>query len=269
MQYLPNGIGATLGDSLATTEPLILTGNVWYVDSATGTDAVSPAGKNREKPLATLAQAHTNASANDIIVCLSGHSETLTAGQVFTKSVLLIGEGASGALPTVKFTQDAAAAGLFSIVAAGVEIRNIWFEEAAQLASVNKVYVDAVCTDFRLTDCYFEGNANDALALVAILGARCTIEGCTFISTATDTAAQPYAGIETSGAISDLRMIGVKLSDGTVGWSGAAMVASGAAVTRLRCEGLSLLLGAEMLIHASSTGHVNPATSTGGGRVSW
>ena len=42
---LPNGIGQSLWDSLATAEPLSISGNVWYVHSTTGTDGASPAGR--------------------------------------------------------------------------------------------------------------------------------------------------------------------------------------------------------------------------------
>ena len=39
-----NGLGQALGDTLATAEPLRMSGAVWYVNSATGTDAASPSG---------------------------------------------------------------------------------------------------------------------------------------------------------------------------------------------------------------------------------
>ena len=60
------------------------------MDSATGSDAASPAGKDRIKPLATLAQACTNAATGDIIVCLAGHAETLTSGQTFSTANILV-----------------------------------------------------------------------------------------------------------------------------------------------------------------------------------
>ncbi len=53
----PNGLGATSGSVIATDAPLYTTGSAWYVHYGTGTDAVSPRGKDDKKPLKTLAQA--------------------------------------------------------------------------------------------------------------------------------------------------------------------------------------------------------------------
>ncbi|MEY4931756.1 MAG: hypothetical protein RLZZ403_76, partial [Pseudomonadota bacterium] len=100
----PNGIGGSTGDSLALAKPLMMSGSVWYVDSATGTDAAGSAGKDRSKPLATLATAVSNASDDDIIVFFDGHEETLTSAQTLGKRLSLIGEGSDAGVPTVTFT---------------------------------------------------------------------------------------------------------------------------------------------------------------------
>src|SRR5688572_8640882 len=93
MKSFPSGIGASTGDSLLTAANLHITGDVWYVDSATGVDGAS-LGKQRLAPLDTLAQAVTNASDGDAIVFLAGHTETLTAVQTISKKLLLASEGA-------------------------------------------------------------------------------------------------------------------------------------------------------------------------------
>ena len=123
--FLQNGCGESTGDELCTSRPLLLptSNSVWYVNSATGTDAVSPAGKNREKPLATLAQAITNAQANDIIVLMDGHAESTTSFMTLsTAGVKIVGAGSSGGIPTVTFTFGTG--GGISLDGAGNEIRN-------------------------------------------------------------------------------------------------------------------------------------------------
>lgn len=272
MIYLPNGIGEPLGDSLVTNEPLLLSGDVWWVDSQTGTDAASPAGRNREKPLATLAQALVNAANQDIIVCKSGHSETVNSTFNISKKVIIVGAGSSAGLPTVKFTMDSASNALFNITTDHVELRNLWLEENAQANSVQKINVDTTGPDFKMIGCYLEANENDDDALLFIdSGAhRVTLENCTFISTSTTTTTQPHSAIIIGGNISDLHMKGCVISDGTVGWSNIwAFDSSAAVLTAFRGEDMSLLLGAEMLFDASSTGFVAPTTQTGGAKVSW
>src|SRR5689334_19357234 len=102
----PNGVGGSTGASLATAAPLYASGQVWYVSSTTGVDGASPAGLDRVKPLATLAQAYTNAAAGDFIVCLSGHVETLTSAQTIGKAdIKLVGEGTGSSRP--RFTRNA------------------------------------------------------------------------------------------------------------------------------------------------------------------
>lgn len=266
----PNGAGGTTGDIWATSEPLYLSGAIWYVHASTGTDAAAPAGKNREKPLATIAQAVTNAADNDVIVCLSGHTETLTAAQAISEKLTIVGEGSSSGVPTVVFTCNAAAASLFSISGTNVELRNLKFAAQSQANSATKITVSAV--GFVMDGCYMELGANDdAAGLTLASGAdQALIRNTTFISTATLTSAQPESALKTSAAVADLTLEGVTFSAGTVGFSNYfAWDSSAAAVTRLRALNLSLLLGADVKLHASTTGRVHVGTSTGSSRVEW
>lgn len=271
--HLNNGIGADLGDNIVVAAPFILqNGNVLYVDSATGTDAGGTAGHNREKPLATLAQALTNAADHDRIVLLSGHEETVTNAYSVTKRVTIVGEGASGGLPTVKFTIDAAAQSLFDVSVDNVRLFNLWIEENAQANSAAKIVLSGGTADgFWMRGCYLEANGNDDASVLSIsVGTdRVRIESCTFISTATSSSAQPHSAIVPAGALSDFVMRDVVISDGTVGWSNIwAFDASADALERYWIENLSLLLGAEARFHASSSGHIAGLTVTGGGKVS-
>lgn len=270
MNVLNNGIGETLGDVLATTKPLQLPGVVWYVNSAIGIDG-GGLGKDRENPLATLAQATTNAADNDIICLQDGHTEVLTAVVTISKKLCIVGAGSSGGVPTVSFRTNSAGADTFVITGTNVELRNIWFKENVQLnsggAATARVAVQASL--FRATGCVFTSNANDATpALDLQAGASSArLVNCYFLSTATARNSKPGNGLNSSTGCSDLEMDGVILSDGTVGYIQPHF--NGATLTRLKAQSISLLLGAKMVLNAASTGWINVATATGGGRVSW
>jgi len=192
IQYYPNGIGGyPPGDFLDTCKPLQTSGNVWYVSSLIGTDAVAPAGQNREKPLATLAQAVTNALDEDIIVFLQGHTQTLTAVQTLAKSLTLIGEGTVSDKPAVSFVMNAAATSLFNATTAGVEFRNLYFPQNLQANASPKVAFTGTGTDGLVRGCYFDCGPTDTGTAISIGTARCRVENTTLISTATTRAAQP------------------------------------------------------------------------------
>lgn len=272
VQFYPNGIGGSApGDSLDLARPLQTTGNVWYVSSLTGTDAASPAGQNREKPLATVAQAVTNAVDGDIVVFLPGHTQTLAATQNIAKSLTLVGEGATAGKPAVSFILNAPAVHLFHASVAGVEFRNIYFPPSTQATSGARVLLDAGATDALIRGCYFECGATDQFNTVILGASRTRIESTTFISTAVSTSAQPNCAVSAGLAVlAGLTMVDVVVSAGTVGFSHyAAVDLTPATLTMLNIEGMSLLLGADMALPASGTGRVNIQLSTGGSRVSW
>jgi hypothetical protein len=262
-----NGIGESSGDSLATSKNLYLTGNVWYVHYGTGTDAGSPAGKNRLAPLKTLAQAHTNAASDDIIVLLAGHTETLTANQVVNKGLTIVGCGTgtgTGGMPQLKV--NAAAAAVLNLQAARISIRNIYFPTSVQSNSVERLYTSGA-TDLLVKDCYFDCGANDTVAALRVGDNRLRVEGCTFVSVATGST-KPHSAIYIPGAIADILVSDCIFDGGTVGWSTEwAFHATGAATTNLRMQGISLLRDSDIGLHASTTGYVQVSNTTGSGRV--
>lgn len=270
VQFYPNGIGGTVGDSLDTCKPLLTTGNVWYVNSVGGVDAAAPAGQNREKPLATLAQAVTNALDDDIIVFLQGHTQTLLAGQAVAKRLTFIGEGTTAGKPGVSFIAGAAIT-IFSITAAAVELRNIYFPPS-NVANTNPRVLYNSATDGVIRGCYFECGATDTSSALRIGNgsARMRLESNTFISTATSVTAQPTCAIDGSGALVGLNIKDLVVSSGTVGFSNYAAVDFSFTVTsQLKAEGISLLLGADMALGTSTTGRCNVQLATGGSRVQW
>lgn len=268
MNILPNGIGETVGDNLVLCKPLQLSGNIWYVCSIGGLDAASPAGKSKEHPLATLAQAVTNAADDDVIVLLTGHSESIAAVVTIAKRLTIVGVGTSGGLPSVQLTHVFGGfAIMLAVTATNVELRNIRFTGHSTFPRVN---VAAAATMFRATGCYFECEAQDAAGSLALAAGadQVRLANCTFISTG-GALGLPMDGLKiTAGAVTNLELYGCVFSDGAAGFTTAAFNAT-QNVTKLKAEGLSLLMGALLALTAGSTGYVNVQTSTGNGRVSW
>lgn len=274
MQVYPSGLGELLGDTLVTSRPIQMSGFAWFVNSVGGVDAASPAGRDRQKPLASLSQAITNAADNDIIVLEDGHTEVPASVINVTKRVIIAGGGSAAGIPTVSFAINAAASALFTLTVDNVELRNIRLKAAVQsnTGGVNgKVSVAAA--NCRITGCYIESNGNDQFVggAVRLIGANtCRITNTTFISTATSVALRPTSGLLIASGAADLELYGVVFNDGTVGYSGSAFDGTAAAATRLRGENISMLNGADALLSfATTTGYMNVSTSTGGGKVSW
>lgn len=272
MKFWANGPGELLGDQLATGKPYYFTASTWFVNSATGTDAGGSAGQDREKPLATLGQAITNASAGDTVILMDGHTETLTATLAISKQLYIAGGGSSGGIPTVSFTMNATNQDTFNVSAGNTELRNIWFKESAQSNSGStggKVHTSV--SGCRIVGCYFSMGANDQYAglFADTAPTSLRVESCTFISTATTRATRPTQGMTIRAAASDVEIYNCIFSDGLYGFTSRSLDTSTVTLTRTRIVNLSLLLGASMAFGASSTGFISGLTQTGGGRVDW
>jgi hypothetical protein len=265
-----NGLGSLVGDSVGIAKPFWSGGDVWWVDSnGGGADGVSPAGKDREKPLLTIGQAYTNAAAGDTIVLKDGHAETLTGVLTLAKTGLtIIGDGSTGGVPTVRITNNQAAGILFNITASVVQLRNIYFPTNAQ--SCSAVRVGITTNQNRLIGCYFDCGANDQAAAVQVstgLSAN-MLEGCTFISTASTKATRATRGLQTAGTTTSLYLRSCIFNDATNGFANAALDLSAGAHTALSIDALSLLNGADALLLATgSTWWLSGLTQTGGGKV--
>lgn len=272
MKVYPNGLGESQGgDPLLGQAPFWVGGNVWWVNSATGSDAGGTAGQDRERPLATLSQAVTNSASGDVIVLQYGHTETLTgAANIGIRTV--VGVGTISGKPSVQLKINAASASLITMGGSGGQLRNIYFPAAVQSnnGATGKVSIPAA-TNCLIYGCYFEASGNDQFdqvqAIVASNNLR--IENCTFVSTATAIAARPTNGVRTTGAITDVAIVGCVFDDGTVGFSGKALDLSGGTITRLAGHGNSLLRGADVVNASATTGYFGTGTLTGGSAVSW
>jgi hypothetical protein len=211
----------------------------------------------------------TNCASGDIIVLMDGHAESFSALAV-NKSVTIVGSGSSSGKPTVKLTPSAAAS-LMAITAAQVTIKNVWFKESA-VANTNKRLDVNTGGTLTIERCYFECGANDQAPAILVTGTLngLRIENTTFISTATLATAQPESALKTSGSVTNVVLVGVVFSAGAVGFSNPyAVDMSSGAVSAMRAESISLLLGADMNLANLSSSYVNVQTCTGGSRVDW
>lgn len=277
MKVLYNGLGETSGDSLALAgTPFQTSGNVWWVLSTIGSDAASPAGQDREKPLATLAQAVTNSADGDTIVLRAGHIETRTTAITINKSLTIVGggtqtvtvNGVATVVPGVTLKANAAGIQLLNITAASVELRGIYFPENLQSNS-GSARVDISGAQCQVNGCYFAAGSLDIQVTMRVTagGDRLRVENCTFVSTATTTT-RPVAGIQLAAALSGVELKDVVFDEGSFGWSAQAFVES-ATQTNSRMLGVTLLNGAKFVKGSSSTGYVGLKRSTSASSVLW
>lgn len=267
------GFGGTTGVTLTTSAPIYTSGDVWYVSStATGAaDAGGTAGKERIKPLLTLAQAITNAVAGDTIVVLASHTQTISATQTISLAGLtIVGEGTGSTRP--KFTRGTIAANgqMFDITGAGVTLQNLYFPATITTANTGaKVRTNAVHT--RIRDCYFEASTlDDGAQFETITGAsQVLIADTTFISTATLPSDQPDSAIKITNAITDLSLETVILNGGTSGWAQPFAFNGAGAITRLRGLGVDLLNDSDITLVTATTGYINLRNTSGSARIVW
>lgn len=269
MRLLPNGIGETVSDQLAIGKPLYQSGQTWYVNSVGGVNGASPAGLNRSAPLATLDQALTNASDGDIIILESGHSETLTSALSITESLTIIGCGLVNGKPGASLRANAAATYVLDVLAAGVELRNIYFPGNAQNNSLEQIHVAS--TQFRLSGCYFDLSSKDQASAVNVIASSHSLRvtNTQFVSGGTSVALRPYGCLKVSGAVNDVDLDGVVFDGGLYGFSSEYALNAAAAITRLRGQNLSLLRGADVQLTAGTVGWLQPTTTTGDARIVW
>lgn len=200
-------------------------------------------------------------------MCLSGHTETLTAAQTFSKAdIKLIGEGSGSNRP--KFTRNGDV-NMFDITAAGVVVWNIYFPASASASTKSRWRTAGANSNLR--DCYFECGANDTgPAAETITGAgSVVVRGTSFVSTATTVSAQPSQAMKVTNAITDLELDTVVFDGGTTGWSNQYAFNAAGAVTRLRALSLDLLNDSDVTIVTGSSGYVTVRNKSGSARVVW
>lgn len=147
---------------------LFTTGNVFYVDSVTGSNGNK--GTDPSLPLASIDSAIGScvASKGDVIVVMPKHVETVTAAAGVAADVVgvtIIGLGSGSDRPTVNFTTAVGAS--FRVTAANVTVKNILFTGGID-ALTNPIHVQAA--DFKFLDCEWRdvtGQATDVILTTA------------------------------------------------------------------------------------------------------
>lgn len=253
----PAGLAGT-GFELATATNDYFSGAVYWVNTVSGNDA--NAGTERELPKATLASAHTAASAGDMVVIESGSSESLASAQSLNKAgITILGLGQGSSRP--RYTANGAIA-MFNISAAGVRVYNIYFP-ASTSAPTSRVSTAAAETE--INSCYFECGANDtgAATIVAANAHNCRIINSSYVTTAS----RPAIGLSVTGAVTDLYAKNVVFDGGAYGWTDYAFKIS-AAATRLLVDNLTLTNRSDFGITATATSYkIFGVDTSGSGRV--
>jgi hypothetical protein len=179
--------GRFQGGSLVINDINQIPNAVWFVNSTTGVDSSNSYGRVPDAPYKTLAFAVTQVSADDVIVCLPTHFETLSGGNLNVTGARNIGmkivglnQGdrrpqflfgdASSALVlnsagvrlsnfTFLATGFAAVAACVSITAAGCVIDNCQFQMAN---AVNQASFGVLTNSNRtgILDCFFYGTTD-------------------------------------------------------------------------------------------------------------
>ncbi len=127
-------------------------GNIWYVNSSTGSDTANN-GKAPNQAFATLSAASSAATASngDIIYIAPGHTETLTSATSLTLSkagITVIGLGSGSLRPT--FTLGTVATTTINVTAANITISNIIV--VANFADIASAWTLTTAQEFTLQD---------------------------------------------------------------------------------------------------------------------
>jgi hypothetical protein len=262
-----DGIGGTTGDDLVTLSNLRSTGDIWYVNYATGTDAAAPAGKDRIKPLKTTAQAITNMAAGDIVVWTAGHQEAPATAFTVTKAGSVFVSESTGTARAL-FTRGGAVT-LFDVQADDVLVGNVYFAAGTVAATQSVIKTASAGTELR--GLYFQcSTLDDGPAIELVTGAaRVLLKNTTIISTAASSADQPGGCIKITNAVTRFDVENVVMDGGTSGWAQPYAFNGAAAVTRLRATKMDLLRGSDALLATGTTGWWNTRDRSAGAKVVW
>lgn len=124
----------------------------WYINADTGNDTTGDGSSGN--PWLTISKAHTEASADDTVVCQDSTATFTWTTQVFTKNLTVQGEqdDASGAV-----FDGAAASFRWDIGANTITIEKITFQNAASVATERGTFTLVPNTVLVMTACIFDG----------------------------------------------------------------------------------------------------------------
>ena len=253
------------------------TGDVFWVDSATGTDAAGY-GYTMDAPVATIdyAVGLCTASKGDRIYVMPHHAENLTAATslvVDVAGVQIIGLGYGSARP--KLTYTTAAAATISVTAPSCLLQNLQLHSAFTNGITAGITVGALADGLRLRDIRMEEGASTTEFLIGIsIAAACHdvgIDGFDFLGVAggTDSGCIVYAGASNFSFIRNFRIFGDfsgAVIDGTAAASTFVDIAHGTIVNVDTGAGLSVSVNAAttgMMRHLDILAAKNAAVPVG------
>ncbi len=236
-------------------------GNIWYVNSATGSDTANN-GKSTTLAFATINQAITSATASngDVIYVMPGHTETITTttNLALSKAGLnIVGLGAGSLRPTLTFTTANTAN--IPVTASNVTIQNILFVgNFLSIASVFTVTGTAVAKDFFVTNCEFRDTSSvlGFLTIITTNSTANTSDRLTFTKNKVNSLSASYGPAVTMLCTND----GVVVNDNYIIHGGAAAdVANIMSSAALVCTNLEV---ARNICYCKSTTASNLLIST-------
>ncbi len=196
---------------------IITTGVVHWVDSVNGND--SNAGTEK-LPLATIAQAITNATANngDIVVVKAGSAFSAAAAITLSKAgIKVFGLGSATTKPTI--TVSGSGVDAIDITAADVEFHNFKFPVGITNTNASRINLGAARPVVK--DCTFLCGIKDLHSITitaSALGAL--IDNCTFTVSADG---PDEAIIVESASALGLRIENCSFDGGSYGWDNGAI----------------------------------------------
>lgn len=147
--------------------------DVWFVDSgsATGSDTAGY-GRNPDAPFLTLdyAVGQCTANAGDVIYCMPGHAETISAAgglDLDVAGITIIGLGNGNLIPTI--TMDTTANVDVDVDAQHITVRHMKF--VAGFADIVAA-IDVNACYFTLEDCWLTGDGAGLNALIWVIDAN-------------------------------------------------------------------------------------------------
>lgn len=216
------GLAGT-GVDTATVSPDYFGTNVIWVNSANSAASDANAGTEPELPLATLAQAITNASAGACIAVSATHTQTISVTLTVNKAGLrFVGFGTGTARPTL--TPSSGAIAVFTVSAANVVIDNFYLKAAAATSGAASRVV-STASGTQVLNCQVDCGAFDQEGVLLNASAdNARIEGCTF----TATASRPTRAIGLGAAVSNFQLMSTIIDGATFGWAGNAVTVNSA-----------------------------------------
>lgn len=169
----PSGV-SSFGVPLIGSGPIITTGSIFFVDSATGSNGNT--GASPDRPLATIDYAVGLCTANkgDYIICMPNHSETITTDSAIdldVHGITLYGVGRGTNQPRIDFNHADATV---EVNADDVSIINMNFHSNITSVTIG-LSVIAGATNLLVSNCLFdvETTTTDEFLIAINFGVGC------------------------------------------------------------------------------------------------